>query len=142
RQPNPYVRPGRRVMDSAHRLVHSRSRRAAVVVMAVLAWLDIFAAGRFAAAQGSPLFVYPPQAAPGALVTISGPGFNIDFAVQLILICEGNPDLPLPDALPDKDGRITATVELPELNPGACLIQATDSDGNVAETGFAVLPPI
>lgn len=129
-------------MDSAHRLVHSRSRRAAIVVMAVLAWLVIFAAGRFAAAQGGPLFVYPPQAAPGALVTISGPGFNNDFAVQLILICEGNPDLPLPDALPDKDGRITATVELPELNPGACLIQATDSDGNVAETGFAVLPPI
>src|SRR5690606_17892460 len=62
--------------------------------------------------------------------------------VQLILICEGNPDLPLPDALPDKDGRITATVELPELNPGACLIQATDSDGNVAETAFADLPPL
>lgn len=90
------------------------------------------------------LFASPDQAAPGAMLTISGYGFAPATEVQLALTCPNSTIDPitLAIAMTDAAGLLRTTAPLPQVPPNPCLLAANMDGEQVATAEFTVLPAL
>jgi hypothetical protein len=80
--------------------------------------------------------VSPTSGSPGTPVTVTGTGF-LNFATMTALTIGGRPVLPLPAPDTNREGRFTATVTAPDLDPGTVSVVVV-LGGITASSSFIV----